>query len=134
MFQAMSRGELPEITSLIYSARENCLDLVRREAAALGAERVLGNKLIIAQIAPGLIEIFAVGTAVRRVDAMQPATPDLIVQAVIVDRESLQLSTPATPAALGGGAMNIGCLLFIALQFLGFLFAVITALVSASRR
>jgi uncharacterized protein YbjQ (UPF0145 family) len=134
MFQAMSRGELPELTSLVYHARENCLDMVRREAAALGAERVLGNKLIIAEIAPGLIEIFAVGTAVRRVEGMQPATPELIVQAAIVDRESLQISAPAMPAGLGGASMNIGCLVAIALQVVWVVIAIVIGLLSALRR
>jgi uncharacterized protein YbjQ (UPF0145 family) len=94
MFQGMSRGELPEVTSLIYHARENALDLVRREAMALGAERVIGNKLVIQEIAPGIIEIFAVGTAIRPMQGMEPETPDLIVQAVIVDRESEETGGP----------------------------------------
>jgi len=92
MFRGLAKGELPELTHLIYEARENCLELVRREATALGAERVLGNKLQIREIAQGMIEIVAVGTAVRRASGTQaqPATPQLIAQAVIVERDSLE--------------------------------------------
>jgi uncharacterized protein YbjQ (UPF0145 family) len=135
MFQAMSRGELPEITSLVYHARENCLDLVRREAASLGADRVLGNKLTIVELAPGLIEVFAMGTAVRRVDGMLPETPELIVQAAIVDRESLQVTTAlAAPVAYPGGGWNTGCLVAVALNLLVFIIAGIIALVTALAR
>jgi uncharacterized protein YbjQ (UPF0145 family) len=95
MLQGLSRGELPELTSLIYGARENCLDLLRKEAESVGAERVIGNKLSIRELAPGLIEVVAIGTAVRRLDGMEPQTPLLIPQAIIVDRDSTE-SDPLT--------------------------------------
>lgn len=88
MFQALSRGELPEVTRLIYQARENCLDLVRQEAQRLGAERVIGNRLQIREIGSGMVEVVAIGTAVRRSETMRPTSPQLIPQAVIVDRSS----------------------------------------------
>lgn len=83
MFRSLQRGELPEVTKLIYQARENCLDLVRREAQQLGAERVIGNRLQIREIGSGLVEVVAIGTAVRRADHMRPETSQLIPQAVI---------------------------------------------------
>ena len=86
-FKSCSKGELPEVTSLVYHARENCLDLLRREAESLGAERVVGNKLIIQELSPGLIEVVAIGTALRRTTGMQPATELLIPQAIIVDKD-----------------------------------------------
>ena len=43
LFKSIRRGELPEVTKLIYEARENCLDLVRREADAMGASRVMST-------------------------------------------------------------------------------------------
>ncbi|MBN2194840.1 MAG: heavy metal-binding domain-containing protein [Polyangiaceae bacterium] len=52
MFSGLARGELDELTKLIYHAREDCLDLVRREAQELGAERVVGNKLTIRELSP----------------------------------------------------------------------------------
>ena len=83
LFQSLQRGELPEVTKLIYEARENCLELIRRDATALGAERVIGNRLQIKEIGSGLVEVVAIGTAVRRADNMKPQTPQLIPQAVI---------------------------------------------------
>lgn len=88
LFQGLSRGELPELTSLIYSARENCVDLLRAEAERADAERVIGNRLLIRELGPGLIEIMAIGTAVRRQEGLTPASPQLIPQAIIVDREA----------------------------------------------
>jgi uncharacterized protein YbjQ (UPF0145 family) len=89
MFQGLARGELNEVTKLVYEARENCLELIRKEAQQIGAERVIGNKLQIREIGSGLIEIVAVGTAVRRGDdRFKTETPQLIPQAVIVDRGS----------------------------------------------
>lgn len=119
MFQSLQRGELPEVTRLIYQARENCLDLVRREAQQLGAERVIGNRLQIREIGSGLVEVVAIGTAVRRADDMRPETPQLIPQAVIYDKNSersgasIQALSPLTSpmpvaqgqmARAGGGA------------------------------
>lgn len=111
MFRAMSKGELPELTKLVYDARENCLELVRRDATNLGAERVIGNRLQIREIGSGLIEIVAIGTAVRRMDAttqplMRPASPTLIVQAVITEKSSAAQEASiagmsAAPAAMG---------------------------------
>ena len=89
-FKAVGKGELPQVTKLIYHARENALELLRGEATRIGAERVLGNKLRIVELSPGLIEIMAIGTAVRRVDGMAPASPTLIPQALIVERDTIE--------------------------------------------
>ncbi len=105
LFKSIQRGELPEVTQLIYQARENCLELIRKEALALGAERVIGNRLQIREIGSGLVEVVALGTAVRRApEGMQPATPQLIPQAVIVDKSSRKTDESVTGlgAPLGG--------------------------------
>lgn len=148
MLQGLSRGELPELTSLIYGARENCLDLLRKEAEAVGAERVIGNKLNIRELAPGLIEVVAIGTAVRRVSGMEPETPQLIPQAIIVDRDStegdhLSRSEQNVPAAAlqstaAAASGSIGAIQLI-IAFVGIvmvacagIFAAVLALVQGS--
>lgn len=88
--KSVSKGELPQVTALIYHARENALELLRGEATRIGAERVLGNKLRIVELSPGLIEIMAIGTAVRRVEGMAPASATLIPQALIVERDTIE--------------------------------------------
>ncbi len=108
IFKSISRGELPEVTKLIYEARENCLDLIRQEAQQLGAERVIGNRLQIREIGSGMVEVVALGTAVRRAPAgMVPQTDALIPQAVIIDKGSRRLSESVSLLApLGGGPMG----------------------------
>lgn len=93
LFQGMSRGELPELTSLIYSARENCVNLLRREAEKFGADQVIGNRLMIRELSPGLIEVMSIGTAIKRVEGMTPSSPVLIPQAIIFDRDSTEADT-----------------------------------------
>ena len=100
MFAGLARGELGELTKLIYSARENCLELVRQEATGLGAERVVGNKLTIRELSQGMIELIATGTALRRFPGVEPQSPELIPQAIIRDDDSLTLS--------GGGLAGLG--------------------------
>lgn len=95
-FAALAKGELRELTELIYGARENCLSLLRQEAEELGAERVIGNRLQIRELSPGLIEVVGVGTAVRRLDGIAPHSPTLPFQAIVRDDESLSIR--------GGGA------------------------------
>ncbi len=116
-FKSFSKGELPEVTSLVYHARENCLDLLRREAQSLGAERVVGNKLIIQELSPGLIEVVAIGTALRRTTGMQPATELLIPQAIIIDKDVLEsegalkgLPPPTMPVTARGARSTVGCI------------------------
>ena len=91
-FAALAKGELRELTELIYGARENCLRLLKDEAASVGAERVIGNRLQIRELSPGLIEVVAIGTAVRRLDGVAPHSQTLPFQAIVRDDESLSMS------------------------------------------
>jgi len=126
LFRSVKRGELPEVTRLIYEARENCLDLVRRDAEAMGADRVMSTRLQIREIGQGLVEIVAIGTAVRRAQNMPPQSPQLIPQALILDRSSsdaadeiqgLGFSTAPMQLARNrvGGAGNqaLGCIIVL---------------------
>jgi len=130
----MSRGEIPELTRLIYQARENCLELIRQEATHFGAERVIGNKLMIQDLGCGIIDVMAVGTAVRRLDGITPATPALIPQAVIVDRESVNLEgslATSTPSANSLGTSRSGCLVALMVGVMtvaGIIMAIVAAL------
>jgi uncharacterized protein YbjQ (UPF0145 family) len=90
--RGMSRGEIPELTSMVYDARHNCIELLRKQAAACGAEQVIGNKLAIRELGAGLVEVMAVGTAVRARDGLAPATGALAPQAIIVESAALDRS------------------------------------------
>jgi hypothetical protein len=53
---------------------------------------VIGNRLQIRELSPGLIEVVAVGTAVRRTGGVTPAVATLPFQAIVRDDESLSIS------------------------------------------
>lgn len=138
-FRALAKGELRELTELVYGARENCLSLLRREAESVGAERVIGNRLQIRELSPGLIEVVAVGTAVRRMAGITPLSQSLPIQAIVRDDDSLTMQGGgsagfASSLAFGAGvergiqrrAGPAGCV--VALMVL---FFVITAIVGA---
>jgi uncharacterized protein YbjQ (UPF0145 family) len=143
-FSALAKGELREVTELIYGARENCLSLLRREAESVGAEQVIGNRLQIRELSPGLIEVVAVGTAVRRMSGITPHSGSLPVQAVVRDDDSLTMRGGgsagfATSLAFGAGvergiqrrASPAGCLVAIVvvgLMLIGILAGVVSAL------
>lgn len=111
--RGMARGEIPELTSMVYDARHNCVEMLRKEASAFGAEQVIGNRLSIREIGQGLVEVMAVGTAVAPREGIAPETPALPPQAIIVDSSSLERSfgdspavahvqTPSPPNPIGG--------------------------------
>jgi uncharacterized protein YbjQ (UPF0145 family) len=143
-FAALAKGELRELTELIYGARENCLSLLRKEAESVGAERVIGNRLQIRELSPGLIEVVAVGTAVRRLQGITPHSQTLPFQAIVRDDDSLTMSGGgsagfATSLAFGAGvergiqrrASPAGCL--VALVIFGMiLLAVAGAIIAAA--
>jgi len=87
MFRGLGRGEIPELTSLIYDAREHAIGLIREEAAAIGADDVVGIKTHIHEHGP-LLEFMAIGTAVKRHPGVTTLSPSLPAQAIIRDKDT----------------------------------------------
>jgi uncharacterized protein YbjQ (UPF0145 family) len=87
-FQSLVKGELGDLTALIYDAREQVFGRIKNEAAALGAEEVVGIKTYIVELGSGMVEIFAVGTAVRKLPGMAVKTAALPAQAIIRDKDT----------------------------------------------
>ena len=87
-FKSFARGEISDLTTLIYDAREHVFDRLKREAAALGAEEVVGIKTYIVELGTSLVEIFAVGTAVRKLQGIGVKTEALPAQAIIRDKDT----------------------------------------------
>ena len=87
MFQGLSRGEIPELTSLIYDAREHAIGLIRDEANRIGADDVVGIRTHIHEHG-SLLEFMAVGTAVKKLDGLTTLSPTLPPQAVMKDKET----------------------------------------------
>jgi uncharacterized protein YbjQ (UPF0145 family) len=87
-FRSFVKGEIGDLTTLIYDAREHVFDRLRSEAAAVGAEEVVGIKTYIIELGSSLVEIFAVGTAIRKQSGMTVKTPTLPAQAIIRDKDT----------------------------------------------
>jgi uncharacterized protein YbjQ (UPF0145 family) len=106
MFKGMARGEISELTTLIYEAREHAIGLIRDEAKAIGADDVVGITTHIHELG-GLIEFMAIGTAVKRRAGATPLSPSLPVQAIIRDKDTWisgdDLFGAAVKAAGGSG-------------------------------
>jgi uncharacterized protein YbjQ (UPF0145 family) len=87
-FRSFVKGEIGDLTTLIYDAREHVFDRLKSEAAAVGAEEVVGIKTYIIELGSSLVEIFAVGTAIRKQSGMTVKTPTLPAQAIIRDKDT----------------------------------------------
>ena len=87
MFKGMARGEISELSTLIYDAREHAIGLLRDEAKQIGADDVVGITTHIHELG-GLIEFMAIGTAVKRHAGATPTSQTLPVQAIIRDRDT----------------------------------------------
>jgi uncharacterized protein YbjQ (UPF0145 family) len=87
MLKGFSRGEIPELTSLIYDAREHAIGLIRDEANAIGADDVVGIRTHITEFA-GLLEFLAIGTAVKRLPGVTTLSPTLPPQAIMKDKDT----------------------------------------------
>lgn len=86
-FKSFTRGEVSELTSLIYEAREHAIGLIRDEASAIGADDVVGIKTHVHELG-GLIEFMAIGTAVKRFAVLKTVSPALPPQAIIRDKDT----------------------------------------------
>jgi uncharacterized protein YbjQ (UPF0145 family) len=87
LLKSFSRGEVSELTSLIYDAREHAIGLIRDEAAAIGADDVIGIKTHVHELG-GLLEFMAIGTAVKRFAGLKTVSPTLPPQAIIRDKDT----------------------------------------------
>jgi len=91
-FRALKRGEIPELTSLVYDAREHALDLLEAEAQACGAGGVMGTDVYVHELGNGLVEFMAIGTAVRAAPGVTVHTAALPAQAVSIHRRTFRMS------------------------------------------
>ncbi len=64
--KGMAKGEIPQITELMYNARELALGRMKDEAEKLGADGVVEVKLNVVPMG-NWMEITAIGTAIRYV-------------------------------------------------------------------
>ena len=65
--RGLARGELTEYTQLMYDARQLAMSRMKREADQLGAEGIVGVDFEIVHHGTDIMEIWAVGTAIKYV-------------------------------------------------------------------
>ena len=82
-----TRGEVNELTSMVYDAREHAIGLIRNEANAIGADDVVGIKTHIHDLG-NLLEFMAIGTAVKKIANIAPQSAMLPPQAIIRDKDT----------------------------------------------
>jgi uncharacterized protein YbjQ (UPF0145 family) len=82
------KGEIGELTQLIYGAREQSIKKLQVQAEEIGADDVLGIKTYIYNLGSGLIEFLAIGTAVKKIDGIDTRSQQLPPQAIIRDKDT----------------------------------------------
>lgn len=87
-FKSFVKGEIPELSKLIYDAREESLGIINKEAKEIGADEVVGVKTYVYQLGNGLIEFLAIGTAVKKIPGLVNKSTELIPQAFMEDRNT----------------------------------------------
>lgn len=87
-FRNLIKGEIKELTQMIYGAREESLKKVQVQAEAIGADDVLGIKTYIYNLGSGVIEFLAIGTAVKRLNGIGTHSQQLPPQAIIRDKDT----------------------------------------------
>jgi uncharacterized protein YbjQ (UPF0145 family) len=88
VIKSFVRGEINELTTLIYEARENALEHIRRDAANCGADDVMGVKTYVYELGSGMIEFMAIGTAVKKMGGLRTLNENLPPQAIIKDKDT----------------------------------------------
>ena len=63
-FRSLRAGEVPQYTDVVDKARHTAVERLLEHAAALGANAVLGVRFDSSDVAEGLAEVIAYGTAV----------------------------------------------------------------------
>ena len=87
-FKSLVRGEIEELTTLVYVARENALHRLMEHAVEAGADDVVGIKTYVYELGGGIIEFLAIGTAVKKVSGLKTVSDSLPPQAVMSDKDT----------------------------------------------
>jgi uncharacterized protein YbjQ (UPF0145 family) len=94
MFKSFVRGEIKELTYLIYQARLKALSMISEEAVTCGADDVVGVKTYVYDLGGGVIELLAIGTAIKKMSNLRVSSNNLIPQAIIRDVETFTNKVP----------------------------------------
>lgn len=99
MFKSFVRGEIKELTYMIYQARVKALSMIAEDAENFGADEVVGVKTYVYDLGGGMVELLAIGTGIKKLPNIKVHSPLLIPQAIIRDSETFT-NRAATQATL----------------------------------
>lgn len=105
-FRGLMRGEITQLTTLIYDARENAILQIAKEADACGADEVVGIKTFITHLGGNIIEFMAVGTAVKKFEDLKTKSEQLPPQALVKDEDTV--IKPSVTAGFAAKNLNTG--------------------------
>lgn len=94
MFKSFVRGEIKELTYMVYQARVKAISMIAEDAASCGAEDVVGVKTYVYDLGGGMIELLAIGTAIKKMPNLTVRSNQLIPQAIIKDSETFTNKIP----------------------------------------
>jgi uncharacterized protein YbjQ (UPF0145 family) len=98
-FKSFVRGEIHELTTLIYEAREEALAHIAEEARRCSADQVVGIKTYVYNLGGGIIEFLAIGTAVKKMPGVSTQSETLPPQAIIRDQDTFINTAETTNAS-----------------------------------
>ncbi len=87
-FKSLAKGEISELTKLIYDARESALHHISRDADECSADDVVGIKTYVYSLGNGIVEFLAIGTAVKKMPGVTTLSENLPPQAVMQDKDT----------------------------------------------
>ena len=108
MLKSFVRGEIKELTYLIYQARVRALNMVSEDAASCGAEDVVGVKTYVYDLGGGIVELLAIGTAIKKMSNVKTHSAQLIPQVIIKDVDTFTNNTSMYASALTTAGGSIG--------------------------
>jgi uncharacterized protein YbjQ (UPF0145 family) len=117
-FKSFVRGEIKELTTLIYEARAEALKHIAEDARRSGADQVVGIKTYVYNLGGGIIEFLAIGTAVKKMPGIKTSSVQLLPQAIIRDQDTfintadttsvVSLNQPTNSSSILGVLIGLG--------------------------
>jgi uncharacterized protein YbjQ (UPF0145 family) len=80
--------EKSKLTKIIQYAREETIARIHEQAKSINADDVVGLKIYINQLGNGLIEFFAMGTAIKKSPMIKTESTQLLQEAIIHNKTS----------------------------------------------
>jgi uncharacterized protein YbjQ (UPF0145 family) len=106
MFKSFVRGEIKELTHMISKARTKAISMIAEDAASCGGEDVVGVKTYVYDLGGGIIELLAIGTAIKKLPNIRTHSENLIPQAIIKDQDTFINKVPLGYAAMYSGSAD----------------------------